>query len=135
MVLGMAFEGAVQSDIPLTHATHVSFDNIDLLSSSAQTHDFQDSESAGIASDIHTLTEAFQQHWRQVYAEMGKPFSDYKLAYIFGFSLANDDYDDPQPWKDLEVSVRNHWECYQPGTWDEFKASIQFGREMAFQLK
>ncbi len=135
MALGMAVEGAVRSDTALTQASHVSCDNTDLPASSAQTPGFRGSESADIAPDIHTLTEAFEQHWRQVYAEMGKPFSEHKLAYIFGFSLANNDYDDPMPWKDLEASVRTQWECYQPGTWDEFKASIQFGREMAFQSK
>ncbi len=69
-----------------------------------------------------------------MFSTSGKPFTDYKLAYIFGFSLANHELYSQESWDSLEPSIQAYWEQFYHDTWDDFKAAIQFGREVAFRL-
>ncbi len=134
MTLEIADERSAQDDTRRMHPAQSSFDSVNFQCSSAPMDDLSEAGPRGDTSDVQALIETFQAHWRHAYAAMEKTFSDYTLAYIFGFSLVDEDHCRDEPWEDIEPSVRSYWAHYKQDRWEEVEAAIQFGREVALQL-
>ncbi|MEP7287741.1 MAG: hypothetical protein ABI947_18460 [Chloroflexota bacterium] len=76
---------------------------------------------------------AFQQHYRQTFANSGQPYEHFQPAYEFGYNLANDGRYQDGDWSEIESDIRDYWEQFQPGAWDHFKEAVHFARERALQ--
>ena len=62
--------------------------------------------------------------------EMNTPSGDWERhapAYAYGRDLANDPTYGTGDWDTNESRFRSQWEDRNPGTWDEFKASVRHG--------
>ncbi len=135
MVLSLRDEVLLENGTSRMPVAPASFEPVDSLISLTSTADSSVSELGQDLSGIRTLTETFQEHWQQIFSASGKPFTDYKLAYIFGFSLANHELYVQESWERLEPSIQAYWEQFSQNTWAELKAAIQFGYEVAFRLR
>ncbi len=61
----------------------------------------------------------------------GGNFDRHAPAYAYGKQLANDPAYSGGDWNSNETSYRSRWEEKNPGTWDEFKSSVQHAFEKA----
>ncbi len=134
MVLSLADQTSIQNGRHLLLPALALSEYVDPPASLILPDDVHVWESGEERAGIEALLEIFEEHWLRVYSSMGRSFSDDKLAYIFGFSLANRDSDGQKTWEILEPEVKTYWEHFRQDTWDEFKAAIQYGHEAAHQL-
>jgi hypothetical protein len=54
------------------------------------------------------------------------PYEYYRLVYRYGYELGTDTRYVHAKWLSVEQAARPRWEERNPGTWDEYKATIQF---------
>ncbi len=54
------------------------------------------------------------------------PYEHYRLVYRYGYELGTDARYIRAKWSSVERDARPRWEERNPGTWDEYKATIQF---------
>jgi hypothetical protein len=82
---------------------------------------------------LEALEPAFEEHYQRELAGRGHPFEAYKLAYLYGYNLANDGRYRGAGWTEIEPLVREHWDAHQPGAWDVFRDAVRFGLERTLQ--
>jgi hypothetical protein len=76
---------------------------------------------------------ALEPVYRRFHAEhfANRPFEDYAMAYLHGFTLANDERFRNADWKSVENAIRQDWEARLPGRWHEVSQIIRFARDKA----
>jgi hypothetical protein len=73
------------------------------------------------------LSEAdFQRHYRQHCVEHNGAYVQYRPAYRYGYDLGVHTRYGSGTWVQIELEVRTLWESRNPGTWERFKAAIQY---------
>lgn len=75
--------------------------------------------------------EEFRQHFQSHYANRGGKFEDYLTAYRYGYDLANDQRYADKDWSMIEPDLRQYWEAFQPGAWQQLGEAVHFAREKA----
>ncbi|MHB1293948.1 MAG: hypothetical protein ACYC4R_03025 [Anaerolineae bacterium] len=81
--------------------------------------------SPGTAEDrFDALESDFQRHHQELLAGKG-PYSLFRPAYRFGYSLAEDFRFPGSQWPEVADEARRRWEEANPGTWDSFEQAIR----------
>lgn len=68
----------------------------------------------------------FRQNYQTNYLQSGYTYDQYQPAYEFGTSLFSDTRYKGNDWNSIQTNVQQNWEQKNPGTWDQFKDSIQY---------
>ena len=72
------------------------------------------------------LVADFRSHHETNAARRGGPYEHYRLVYRYGYDLGTDPRFRSANWPTVEQAARPRWEERNPGTWDEFKETIQY---------
>jgi uncharacterized membrane protein len=60
------------------------------------------------------------------YSHMGHSYEDFRPAYTYGYTLANDPRYREQDWDQIESSARRDWEAqYRDSAWEDFKDAVR----------
>lgn len=73
--------------------------------------------------------EGYRRHFETM--NTGRDYDRYAPAYGYGRDLANDPTYGSGDWDANESNYRSRWEERNPGTWDEFKASVRHAYDSA----
>jgi hypothetical protein len=76
-----------------------------------------------------TYNNAFQRHYQTSLANTGYPYDYYEPAYRFGYERATSRMYTDRDWDDVEPEFRRDWESRNPGSWEQFKASVRHAWE------
>jgi hypothetical protein len=68
----------------------------------------------------------FFGHYQQHRAEHGGAYDQYRPAYRYGYDLGIHTHYGTGTWVHIEPEARALWEARNPGTWEQFKGSIQY---------
>ena len=77
------------------------------------------------------LVADFRSHHETSAARRGGPYEHYRLVYRYGYDLGADPRFRSANWPTVEQAARPRWEERNPGTWDEFKETIQYAWDKA----
>jgi hypothetical protein len=74
----------------------------------------------------YTRYEAdFRRHYQQ-HADHSSSYDQYRPAYRYGYDLGVHTYYGGATWQQIEPETRTLWDARNPGTWQQFKSSIQY---------
>ena len=73
-----------------------------------------------------TYEADFCGHYQQQRAEHGDSYGQYRPAYRYGYDLGVHTYYGAGTWVQIELEARALWEARNPGTWKQFKGSIEY---------
>jgi hypothetical protein len=83
-------------------------------------------------SDGYTaLVADFRSHHEANAARCHGPYEHYRLVYRYGYDLGVDARYRCSAWSEVEQAARPRWEERNPGTWEEFKETIQYAWDKA----
>lgn len=85
------------------------------------------------AQDYAGYEADFYRHYQQHCASLGSWHSQYRPAYRYGYDLGVHQQYGVAAWVQIELEVRTLWETRNPGTWEQFKSSIQYAWVTAHQ--
>jgi ElaB/YqjD/DUF883 family membrane-anchored ribosome-binding protein len=71
----------------------------------------------------------FHQHFETHYSSTGRSFEEYRDAYLFGRSLAEDEKFLDLPWDTVEQEAQRKWNEEHQSAWDDRVEAIQYGYE------
>jgi hypothetical protein len=75
----------------------------------------------------YTLYEPdFYGHYQEHCSEHGGSYQQYRPAYRYGYDLGIHTRYGAGSWMEIEAEARSLWEARNPGTWDQFIASIHY---------
>jgi hypothetical protein len=77
------------------------------------------------------LVADFRSHHEANAAQRRGPYEYYRLVYRYGYDLGTDPRFRSADWPTVEQAARPRWEERNPGTWDEFKETIQYAWDKA----
>ena len=77
------------------------------------------------------LVAGFRSHHEASAARRSGPYEHYRLVYRYGYDLGTDPRFRSANWPTVEQAARPRWEERNPGTWEEFKETIQYAWEKA----
>ena len=77
------------------------------------------------------LVANFRGHHETSAARRGGPYEHYRLVYRYGYDLGTDPRFRSANWPTVEQAARPRWEERNPGTWEEFKETIQYAWDKA----
>ncbi len=77
------------------------------------------------------LVADFRSHHEANAARRSGPYEHYRLVYRYGYDLGTDPRFRSANWPTVEQAARPRWEERNPGTWDEFKETIQYAWDKA----
>jgi hypothetical protein len=77
------------------------------------------------------LVADFRGHHEASAVRRGGPYEHYRLVYRYGYDLGIDPRFRSANWPTVEQAARPRWEERNPGTWDEFKETIQYAWDKA----
>jgi hypothetical protein len=77
------------------------------------------------------LVADFRSHHEANAARCRGPYEYYRLVYRYGYDLGTDPRFRSVHWPAVEQTARPRWEERNPGTWDEFKETIQYAWDTA----
>lgn len=80
---------------------------------------------------FEALESDFRTHYTTNYAQSGGNYDQYRTVYRYGYDLGTDERTNTGDWPTVEADARSIWEQRNPGTWDQFKASIQYAWDKA----
>jgi hypothetical protein len=83
--------------------------------------------SDGYAALVHD----FRSHHEANAARRSGPYEHYRLVYRYGYDLGADPRFRSANWPTVEQAARPRWEERNPGTWEEFKETIQYAWDKA----
>lgn len=89
------------------------------------------SSGIGAISSYDTYDADYRDHYQRTFSSAGYTYDDYKPVYQYGYSLAGDQRYSGSDWSTVETDARTRWEEHNPGTWDQFKDSIQYAWDKA----
>ena len=79
--------------------------------------------------DFTGYHDTFYLHYETSLANTGYPYDYYEPAYRFGHTMAGESRYSDRAWNEVEPEFRREWERDRPGTWEEFKSSVQHAWE------
>jgi uncharacterized protein (TIGR02271 family) len=79
--------------------------------------------------DIDDYDEDFRADYDNRFANSGYTYDQYRPAYRYGYSLANDERYRDDDWNSIEPAVRRRWEETNEGTWNDFGDAVRYGWE------
>ena len=85
----------------------------------------------GAISSYDTYDTDYRDHYQRTFSSAGYTYDDYKPVYQYGYSLAGDQRYSGSDWSTVETDARTRWEEHNPGTWEQFKDSIQYAWDKA----
>jgi hypothetical protein len=85
----------------------------------------------GSISSYDTYDTDYRDHYQRTFSSAGYTYDDYKPVYQYGYSLAGDQRYSGNDWSTVETDARTRWEEHNPGTWEQFKDSIQYAWDKA----
>lgn len=60
------------------------------------------------------------------YSHMGRSYDDFRPAYTYGYTLANDPRYQGQDWDQIEPAARRDWETsHHDSAWEDFKDAVR----------
>jgi hypothetical protein len=68
----------------------------------------------------------FCRHYQQHTIVHGSLYNQYRPAYRYGYDLGVHTYYGGATWEQIEREACTLWEARNPGTWEQFKGSIQY---------
>jgi hypothetical protein len=77
------------------------------------------------------LVADFRGHHEASATRRSGPYEHYRLVYRYGYDLGTDARFRSANWPTVEQTARPRWEERNPGTWDEFKETIQYAWDKA----
>jgi hypothetical protein len=77
------------------------------------------------------LEADFRSHHETNAAERRGPYEHYRLVYRYGYDLGADSRYYDADWSTVEQAARPRWEERNPGTWEQFKETIQYAWDTA----
>jgi len=89
------------------------------------------SSGIGAISSYDTYDTDYRDHYQRTFSSAGYTYDDYKPVYQYGYSLAGDQRYSGSDWSTVETDARTRWEEHNPGTWEQFKDSIQYAWDKA----
>ncbi len=89
------------------------------------------SSEIGAISSYDTYDTDYRDHYQRTFSSAGYTYDDYKPVYQYGYSLAGDQRYSGSDWSTVETDARTRWEEHNPGTWEQFKDSIQYAWDKA----
>src|SRR5690242_14680620 len=87
--------------------------------------------SIAAANGYDTLEIDFRGHHETNAARRRGPYEYYRLVYRYGYDLGVDPRFRRANWPTVEQMARPRWEERNPGTWEEFKETIQYAWDKA----
>lgn len=75
----------------------------------------------------------FEAHYQSHYATSGQTYQHYRLAYKYGFDLAQDRDNQKMDWKRLEPLARQNWNEGIMGSWSQHQEAILYGWEQGIK--
>jgi hypothetical protein len=85
-----------------------------------------DSDLLPVSDSYAALMADFHSHHEANAARRGGPYEHYRMVYRYGYDLGTDPRFRSANWPTVEQAARPRWEERNPGTWDEFKETIQY---------
>jgi hypothetical protein len=73
----------------------------------------------------------FRGHHHMNAAQRRGPYEHYHLVYRYGYDLGTDMRYCDADWSTVEQAARPRWEERNPGTWEQFKETIQYAWDTA----
>ena len=71
--------------------------------------------------------EEFRLHYAENFADSGYDFDDYRLGYLYGMSLAQNEGLADRDWESIEVHAGRGWRDHTTKPWKEFGEAVRFG--------
>ncbi|HEX5689753.1 MAG TPA: hypothetical protein VFX76_07120 [Roseiflexaceae bacterium] len=68
----------------------------------------------------------FRDHYQQYQDEHSSSYDQYRPAYRYGYDLGVHTHYGSGSWEQIEYEAGMLWEARNPGTWEQFKGSIQY---------
>lgn len=68
----------------------------------------------------------FRSHYQTSYSHLGRSYEDFRPAYTYGYTLANDPRYRDRDWSDFEYDARREWEtAHHDSPWEDFKDAVR----------
>jgi hypothetical protein len=71
----------------------------------------------------------FTAHYQSHYATSGHAYQHYRLAYKYGFDLAQNPDNQKRDWKSIEPLAQQHWNDEVLGPWSQHQEAVLYGWE------
>jgi uncharacterized protein (TIGR02271 family) len=91
----------------------------------------QGNERAVNASGYDAYDADFRTHFQTAYANSGYTYDQFAPTYRYGYNLAHSERTHGKDWNAIQADARKTWEERNPGTWEQFKDSIQYAWDKA----
>jgi hypothetical protein len=88
-------------------------------------------EAAVVVDGYDALELDFRGHHQTNGARRRGPYEHYRLVYRYGYDLGCDPRYRCAEWSNVEWEARPRWEERNPGTWEQFKDTIQYAWDKA----
>jgi uncharacterized protein (TIGR02271 family) len=86
---------------------------------------------AGSLTGYNQFDNDYRTHYQRIYSTSGYTYDDYMPIYRYGHSLATNQRYHGRDWSEIEPDARAHWERQNPGTWDQYKSTVQYAWDRA----
>ncbi len=86
-------------------------------------------EPAAVTRSFDEFETEFRNDYANSFSDSGYTYDEYMPAYRYGYDLATNQRYTGANWGQIEPDARQYWEERHPGTWDQFKDSIQHAWE------
>jgi len=93
-----------------------------------------ESDSLSGSDGYAALVADFRSHHETSAGRRGGPYEHYRLVYRYGYDLGADLRYRDADWPTVEQAACPRWEERNPGTWEEFKETIQYAWDKARSL-
>lgn len=85
----------------------------------------------GQTTGFESYNSDFQSYYNSNLTNSGYTYEQYSPVFRYGYGLANDERYHGRQWNDIETTARTDWEAKNPGTWEQFKDSVQYAWQRA----
>ena len=83
------------------------------------------------ARGFGALEGDFRDHHQRNAAQRCGSYERYRVVYGYGYALGIDPRYRTAEWSTVEQAARPRWEERNPGTWEQFKETIQYAWDKA----
>jgi uncharacterized protein (TIGR02271 family) len=91
-----------------------------------------DSTASGSAmTGFNQFDNDYRTHYQSTYGTSGYTYDDYMPIYRYGHSLATNQRYHGRDWSEIEPDARAHWEGQNPGTWEQYRSTVQYAWDKA----
>ncbi len=73
-----------------------------------------------------TYDTDFRSYYTKNLGKSGYSYEEYAPVFRYGHDLSTNETYRGRAWKDIEGDARTSWEAKNPGTWEQFKDSVQY---------